>query len=177
MNTKKESDRKDKGIMSLLNSRGMRQGMSFGIVSSVMTVLGITIGVWASAGKRKTIIASIVGLCLSNSLADGLSIFIADRATGNAKTALMSASVTAIVEFILPIMFLIPFLYMDVDKAVVLTSVIALGLVSATGLYVGELNDKSRKGQIEESGLYLGLTFVIMFVTFYGGNIVNKLIK
>ena len=54
--------------MTLIHSKAFKQGISFGVVSSTMTVLGVSLGTWASGGKIAALIATILGLSISNSL-------------------------------------------------------------------------------------------------------------
>jgi VIT1/CCC1 family predicted Fe2+/Mn2+ transporter len=161
---------------SIFQTKAFRQGLSFGVVSSAMTVLGISLGVWSSAGKLRAIVASIIGLSISNSLADAFSIYMSDTATGDSKNALISAAVTAGIEFILPFLFLLPFLTMKLKSAVILNSIIGIALVAGTGLYVAKLNKHSDKRTLEDIMLYVGITVAIMALTYVGGLIVNKLV-
>ena len=64
---------KYKYLFNIFQSKAFRQGISFGLVSSAMTVLGISFGVWSSGQDLQAIIASIIGLSISNSLADSFS--------------------------------------------------------------------------------------------------------
>ena len=69
--------------------------IKFGIVSSVMTVFGLSIGIWTSGqGRIETLIASILGLSINNAAADSFSIYMVDQATSNKSIALQSAFVT-----------------------------------------------------------------------------------
>ena len=67
---------------SLFRTKAFRQGISFGVVSSAMTVLGISLGMWSSAGKLRAIVASIIGLSISNSLADAFSMYMSGHSHG-----------------------------------------------------------------------------------------------
>lgn len=161
---------------SLFQTKAFRQGLSFGVVSSAMTVLGISLGVWSSAGKLRAIVASIIGLSISNSLADAFSIYMSDTATGDSKNALISAGVTAGIEFVLPFLFLLPFLTMKLKNAVILNAIVGVLLVATTGIYVAKLNNRTGEKMIEDVGLYVAITGVIMALTYVGGAIVNKLV-
>ena len=170
------SSHKDKKETSLFQMKAFRQGVSFGVVSSAMTVLGISLGVWSSAGKLRAIVASIIGLSISNSLADAFSMYMSDTATGGSEDALVSAAVTAGVEFIFPFVFLVPFLTMKLKNAVLVNAVIGVTLVAATGIYVAKLNNRGGAEMAGDVALYVAITLAIMGLTYIGGLIVNKLI-
>ena len=72
--------------VDLFQTKAFRQGISFGVVSSAMTVLGISLGVWSLLAKHlRAIVSSVVGLSISNSLADAFSMYMSDTATGQSK--------------------------------------------------------------------------------------------
>ena len=161
---------------SLFRTKAFRQGISFGVVSSAMTVLGISLGMWSSAGKLRAIVASIIGLSISNSLADAFSMYMSDTATGESKNALISAAVTASVEFVLPFVFLVPFLTMKLKHAVVLNAIVGIALVAGTGVYVAKLNKHSGLRMAKDVALYVAITLAIMGLTYIGGLVVKLLV-
>lgn len=166
---------KDK-FNQIIQSKAFRQGISFGVVSSAMTVLGISLGVWSSSGNLKSIIGSIIGLSISNSLADAFSMYMSDRASGQKQNADVSSIVTAIIEFVFPFIFLIPFLVFKLKTAVIINAIIGILLVGSTGFYVSVINKRNQKQTIEDIGLYVLITIIIMTLTYYGGTIVKNLI-
>jgi len=165
----------DHKLSHLFQSKAFRQGISFGVVSSAMTVLGISLGVWSSAGKLKSIVASIIGLSISNSLADAFSMYMSDRASGQTKKADVSSIVTASVEFLFPFLFLIPFLVFKLNTAVIINAIIGIILVATTGYYVSSINKRSEKQTLEDISLYIFITLIIMFLTYLGGILVKTL--
>jgi len=160
----------------LFESKAFRQGISFGVVSSAMTVLGMSFGMWSSSGSLRAIIASIVGLSISNSLADGFSMYMANIARGDAKLeALKSSSVTAVVEMIFPFLFLVPFFIFKMKAAIMFNAVIGMAMVALTGFYVSLLTKDTEKETLENLVLYLAVTMAIMACTYVGGKITAKI--
>ena len=163
------------GLEKLMKSNAFKQGISFGVVSSAMTVLGMSFGMWSSQGTIRNIIASIIGLSISNSLADGFSMYMANVARGDSKMqALQSASVTAVVEGLLPFFFLLPFFYMKTKSAIILNALVGVSLVAITGLYVSRLTKDDEKETIDNSLLYILVTLGIMACTYFGGILATK---
>jgi hypothetical protein len=166
---------KDK-FNQIIQSKAFRQGISFSVVSSAMSVLGISLGVWSSSGNLKSIIGSIIGLSISNSLADAFSMYMSDKASGQKKNADVSSIVTATIEFVFPFIFLIPFLVFKLKTAVIINSIIGILLVGSMGFYLSVINKTNQKQTIEDIGLYILITIIIMTLTYYGGILVKKLI-
>jgi len=164
-------------IDNIFKTSAFRQGISFGIVSSAMTVLGISLGVWSSGENLRAIISSVVGLSISNSLADAFSMYMSDTASGQSKDALTSAIITAIVECILPFIFLIPFLTMTLRNAIIVNAVMGIFLVAITGIYVSKLHNNSDEKMVENVSIYISITIIIMILTYTSGLIINKLLK
>ena len=163
--------------IDIFQTPAFRQGISFGIVSSAMTVLGISLGVWSSGENLRAIISSVVGLSISNSLADAFSMYMSDTASGQSKNALTSAIITAIVECILPFVFLIPFLTMTLKHAIIVNAVMGIFLVAITGIYVSKLHNISDEKMIENVSIYISITVLIIILTYTAGLIINKMIK
>ena len=161
-------------LASLLESKSFRQGVSFGIVSSAMTVLGMSLGMWSSDGRRKAIVAAIIGLAISNSFADGFSMYMGSYARGDSgKQALTTSLLTAGTELFLPFMFLIPLYMFKVRTAIILNGLFGVLLVAGTGLYVSEINKESNVEKISSAVMYIAVTMVIMAAT-YGTGLITK---
>jgi len=160
-------------IHHLLGSKAFRQGVSFGIISSAMTALGISLSQWSSNGQFKAIVASIIGLSISNSLADAFSIYMSDRANGKDKEGLLSGSIVAVIEFIAPYLFLAPFLLFSKTTAVFLNAILGLVLVGVTGFHISKDQGRNEKQIVEDMILYVGVTLTIMIATYYAGKLAS----
>jgi len=160
-------------IHHLLKSKAFRQGVSFGIISSAMTALGISLSQWSSNGQFKAIVASIIGLSISNSLADAFSIYMSDRATGKNREGLLSGSIVAVIEFFAPYLFLVPFLLFSKTTAVVANAILGVVLVGATGFHIAKEQGRNDKQIVEDMVLYVGVTLAIMIATYYAGKVAS----
>lgn len=159
-------------IEKLVESKSFKKGVSFGIVSSAMTVLGMSMGMWSSSGTLRAIIASIIGLSISNSLADGFSMYMSGIASGDSKTqALTTAAITASIEFVLPFIFMAPFVIASQKSAIIFNAILGFVMVGATGWYVSSLNKETHKQKIDSLIEYVLITLAILVSTYYGGRI------
>lgn len=151
--------------MSFMNSKAFKQGISFGVVSSTMTVLGVSVGMWTSGGHISSLIASILGLSISNSLADAFSIYMANTATDDANIALSSALVTGTIEFILPFLFILPLIFCKLKTAILINIIFGFLLVGSMGYYVSILNNLDTDMTIKRIGTYLIVLIGILGLT------------
>ena len=155
-----------------MESKSFKKGVSFGIVSSAMTVLGMSMGMWSSSGTLRAIIASIIGLSISNSLADGFSMYMSGIASGDSKTqALTTAAITASIEFVLPFIFMAPFVIASQKSAIIFNAILGFVMVGSTGWYVSSLNKETHKQKIDSLIEYVLITLAILVSTYYGGRI------
>ena len=161
-------------LTKLLSSKGFTQGISFGIVSSVMTVLGLCFSVWITGGSLKLIVSSLLGLTISNSLADAFSMYMANKATGDDDIALLSASVTGLIEFIVPFVFLIPLFIFKKKTALFLDIAIGTAMIVLVGLSVAKKNETdARIG--EHILVYLLVLYAILGLSASNGLLVNRI--
>ena len=161
--------------MGFFNSKAFKQGLSFGVVSSAMTVLGLSVGMWTSGGNIEVLIASIMGLSISNALADAFSIYMANTATGEEGIAIRSALITGLVEFILPFLFVIPLLFMKLDEAIITNIIMGVVLVGGMGYYVSIINKKQLPEIIKRMVIYLGVLGIIVASTAGSGELTTIL--
>ena len=161
--------------MSLMNSKAFKQGISFGVVSSTMTVLGVSIGMWTSGGQISSLIVSILGLSISNSLADAFSIYMANTATDNTNIALSSALVTGTIEFTLPFLFILPLIFFKLKTAILINIIFGLLLVGTMGYYVSILNKLDTNMMIKQIGIYLLVLIGILGLTSLTGKLSKRM--
>ena len=161
--------------MTLIHSKAFKQGISFGVVSSTMTVLGVSLGTWASGGKIAALIATILGLSISNSFADAFSIYLANTATSDANIALSSALVTGAIELLLPFIFTIPLIFLKLKTAIIVNVILGFLIIAFMGYYVSVLNKLSGDIIIGRIFLYIIVLAGILVTTLYSGKLTLKL--
>ena len=162
-------------IMGLLDSPAFRQGLSFAVVSSSMTVIGLSAGIWLSGGRIETMLAAIIGLAVSNSFADAFSIYMANLATGDVEMALTSALVTGTIELILPFLFILPLLFLDVKRAVLVNIVFGACLVAGMGYYVALLNHLDHIKMLQRVGIYVAVFIITILSAGFSGKFTRLL--
>jgi putative Mn2+ efflux pump MntP len=162
-------------ILSIINSNAFKQGITFGIISSTMTVLGLTVGIWTSGGEIEILIASILGLSISNALADSFSMYMSNKATKNHNKALTTAIITGLVEFLLPVIFTISLLFFKLNEAIKFNIIIGILLISCMGYYVSKLNKEPFNLIIKRTFIYISILFIILVTTSLTGKLTNYL--
>ena len=162
-------------MVKFADSKAFHQGISFGVVSSAMTVLGVSLGMWASGGRIEVLIASIIGLSISNSMADAFSIYMANTATKDGAIAVQSALVTLCIEFLLPFIFVLPVLFLKLGQAILVNIIIGVVLVAYMGYYVSTLNNLDKDATVKRIVEYTGVLAVILICTMLSGKFTSTI--
>lgn len=165
----------NKSSKGFLGSKAFKQGISFGIISSTLTTLGLNVGMWASGGTVDVLIKAILGITVSDALADSFSIYMANKATGDADIALLSAMCVCVVEFILPLVFILPLIFMHLNDAIITNTIIGAVLVGGTGYYVSSMDKKDRNNILGRVMIYLGVLGAVLLLTTGSGELETKL--
>ena len=98
----------------------LQVGFSFGLVSGVITCLGLIVGLAFGTQSRIAVIGGIVTIAIVDALSDALGIHIAEEAEGIHSNAEVwtSTFATFASKFTMSISFLVPVLLLDLEPAV-----------------------------------------------------------
>ena len=86
----------------------IKKGLGFGLTSSVITTLGLMIGLHSSTHSRLVVIGGVLTIAVADSLSDALGIHISEEAeTKNTQKDIWTATIsTLFFKFIFAISFL-----------------------------------------------------------------------
>ena len=164
-----------KKLKQELKTNGFRQGIYFGIIASTLTALGLTISNYSTNASFMIMVATIIGISISNALADAFSIYMADDANKDGSDGLISAAVVFVCELIIPYIFLIPFLFFDNTTAVRISILLGTLTVLLSGYNLSKYNGRKEKEVVIDLFIYFVITMSIVFFTFYGGKLAMAL--
>ena len=112
--------------MDLKSKKILNSAFYFGIMSSIMTIIPFILGIYNDPNiTKKLIIISICSMSISDALADGYGIYLADDInTHPRQTILMAGLITVFVKILLLITYILPFIYFSNIKVAVYVSLI-----------------------------------------------------
>ena len=160
-----------KKLKEALKTNGFRQGIYFGIIASTLTSLGLVISNYSTNAGFMIMVATIIGISISNALADSFSIYMADDANKDDSNGLISAAVVFVCELIIPYIFLIPFLFFDNTIALQISILLGSLTVLLSGYNLSKYNGRKKNEIIKDLFIYLVITITIIFFTFYGAKL------
>ena len=113
----------------------LQVGFSFGLVSGVITTLGLVVGLAFGTHSRLAVIGGILTIAIADSLSDALGIHISEEAEGIHSTSeiWVSTGATLVAKFATSLSFLVPVLLLDLQVAVsvsVAWGILAVALMS-----------------------------------------------
>ena len=139
-------------------------GMSFGLVSGVITSLGLVVGLAVGTQSRIAVIGGIVTIAIADSLSDALGIHISEEAENvhSSMEIWMATGATFITKFAVSSSFLVPVLLLELEAAVWLS--VAWGIASVAGLswYLARKQTTSRTAVLAE---HVGVAVFVVIVS------------
>ncbi len=140
----------------------VKKGLSFGLTSGVITTLGMIVGLNASTNSLLAIIGGIVVIALADSMSDAFGIHMIEEITNakNQKKVWESTWFTLLFKFIFALTFVIPFLFLNLEKAIITCLIYGLLLIGIFSYYIAEsLKINKTKAILEHLGIAI---FVII---------------
>ena len=154
-------------------TKDYRQSFYFSLNSAIITVFGLLVGITRVTNNYNIIIISVLSLAVSDSIADGFSIYISKKAENpndKSNKPLNSLIITTIIKFITIISFLFPFLFsknINYFNNLLWPIIWSLILIVFLDYNLTELRN-------EQKGKYFILQIIIMTVIVFLINIFNK---
>lgn len=115
-------------------AHSIQVGLSFGLVSGVITSLGLVVGLAAGTESRLAVIGGIVTIAIADSFSDALGIHVSEEAENvhTQQEIWMATVATFLAKFLTSGSFLAPILLLELETAVWVS--VAWGLAAVGGL-------------------------------------------
>ena len=150
-----------------------RKGLGFGLTSGVITTLGIIIGLYSSTQSRVAIITGIAIIAVADSLSDALGMHISEESEKNAqqKNVWISTFSTLTSKMFFALTFILPFIFLEMNIAVITSILWGLALISWFSAYIAKKNEK-HKVILE----HLAITILVIVLTHTVGKLASILV-
>ena len=137
-------------------------GETFGAISGSITTIGTIIGLYAGKVDKIPIIIALISVALSDSFSDSLAIYYGSYST---EDALEHGFDTFKSKFLMPMLMVIPFLFLSIKQAVIIDTIIASIVITKT------INNivKTKK----ELVINLTLVLITIFIIFGTGRLIS----
>jgi VIT1/CCC1 family predicted Fe2+/Mn2+ transporter len=142
-----------------------RKGFGFGLTSGVITTLGLIVGLDASTGSRFAVIAGIIAIAIADACSDALGMHISEESTYKRTTAqIWEATLsTFFFKFAFALTFVIPFLLLSLQTALIICIIWGLFLITTYSYYLAKKTKVAPHKVILEHVLIMVLVIVVTY--------------
>ncbi len=144
-------------------------GIHFGLMSGVITTLGLIVGLHAGTRSTLAVIGGIMTIAVADALSDALGIHVSKEAeerhsTRHVWTATLA---TLLTKFTLAATFVAPVLLLPLDTAIIASIIWGLSVVAVLSLMLARARQVAALPVIIE---HTGITLLVVLITHYLGD-------
>lgn len=153
----------------------IRKGLGFGLTSSIITTLGLIVGLYASTASKLMIVGGILIIAIADSLADAMGMHISEESEkqNTTKQVWESTISTFISKFIFAMTFIIPLFIFPSSMAIVFSIFWGLILIALFSLHIANLRNINPTKVILE---HITIAIVVIIATHFIGKLISTLI-
>jgi len=158
--------------------KSYKAGISFGLVSGVLTTLGLLIGLGVSTQSKVAVIGGILTIAIADALSDSFGVHLSQESSGdNTQRQVWEATfATFFSKFFFALTFLIPILIFNISLALIVSVIWGLILISVLSLLISTGEDGNRSGKLPVLAEHLSLFLLIVGLSYLVGFLIEKYI-
>ena len=152
--------------MKNIDTQSMK-GISFGIVSGVITTLGMMVGLDAGTSSKVTVILGVLTIALSDSLSDALGVHVSEESEKSSSKQIWRATfATFCSKLVFGLSFVIPLLLFSLKYAIIISIIYGILLIFGISYLIADKQKTSKRDAIIE---HLSITIVVITLTYLIG--------
>ncbi|MBN1924009.1 MAG: hypothetical protein JW791_04600 [Nanoarchaeota archaeon] len=143
------------------------KGISFGIVSGVITTLGMMVGLDSGTQSKFIVILGVLTIAVSDALSDALGVHVSEESDKESvKNIWRSTISTFLSKFVFASSFIIPLIFFDLRTAIPLSIFYGLVLIASISYIIAKRQKKSAKHAVIE---HLLIAVIVIIITYFVG--------
>lgn len=152
----------------------LKVGFSFGLVSGIITTLGLIVGLHSSTHSRIFIIGGILVIAIADALSDAMGIHISEEAENKHSSGEIWESTlsTFLSKFIFALSFLVPIVLFELNIAIIVCIIWGMILITIFSVYLARSQQRPVFHIVLEHSV---LAIVVIILTHYIGDWVATL--
>ena len=160
----------------VLVKKSYKTGISFGLVSGVLTTLGLLIGLGVGTQSKEVIIGGILTIAVADALSDAFGVHLSQESTGeNSKKQIWESTIsTFLSKFLLSLTFLIPVLVFDIKTARIIDIVWGFVVITLISFLSSILNRVEKKELISAVLEHVLLFIFTVTLSYLIGTFIDK---
>ena len=146
----------------------IRSGISFGLTSSIITTIGLMVGLFSGTHSRLVVVGGILVIAIADSLSDSLAMHISEESTGNEGSRDIWASTLSTfgAKFFFAIIFVVPLLLFELSTAIIVSIALGLFLIAVFSIWIARSQSKN---QAKVAGEHLLIAIVVIVLAYLAG--------
>lgn len=159
-----------------MEEHALWSGLSFGITSAAITTLGLIIGIYAGTHSLAIILSGILTVAIADSFADSLGVHLSQEAVGtnSSKVVWQSTIITFLAKLLFALTFIIPFLFLVIDFAIIICVVWGFILIGSLSYLIAKNTKQKPLKVIAEHYLIM---IVVLLLANLSGKLINNYFK
>jgi vacuolar iron transporter family protein len=155
-------------------NHSLKVGFNFGVTSGIITTLGLIVGLNSATASKLAVIGGIITIAIADACSDALGIHISEEGEGKhtTKEVWTSTLSTFFFKFIIAITFIIPFLFLKLNTAIIIGVIYGLALL---GIFSYLLSKNEKEASWKVVGEHLVIAALVIVVTYFVGEIIANL--
>ena len=151
-------------------------GLSFGLTSATITILGLMIGLEAGTGSRTAVAAGILTIAIADAFSDALGVHLAKESEGNfTKKEIRRATVSTFAyKFIFALTFLIPVVALPAAWSIYAAIAWGALILIALNYYIAKTNNEKPLRVIQG---HLLAAAAVIFLSWGAGTLISQIFK
>ncbi len=151
----------------------IKTGVSFGITSGIITTLGLMVGLNSGTHSQLAVIGGILTIAIADACSDALGIHVSEEAENkhNTREIWESTISTFLAKLIIASSFIIPFLIIDFNTAIIVNGVWGLSLLSLFSYYISRGTNSTPWKVVGE---HLVIAIVVIIMAHYIGTLISS---
>ncbi|MEM7826728.1 MAG: hypothetical protein QXQ40_00710 [Candidatus Aenigmatarchaeota archaeon] len=152
----------------------LRIGFSFGLVSGVITTLGLMVGLHSGTHSKLVVMGGILTIAVADALSDALGIHFSEESENKHTTKEIWESTLSVLffKFIFSLTFIVPILLFQLSTAIVVSAIWGLFLVVIFSFYTAKEQGRKPSRVVME---HLIIALVVIVITHYIGDWISSM--
>lgn len=160
----------------VLVKKSYKTGISFGLVSGVLTTLGLLIGLGVGTQSKEVIIGGILTIAVADALSDAFGVHLSQESSGeNSKKQVWESTISTLLsKFLLALTFLIPVLIFDTKTARIIDIIWGFVVITLISFLSSILNRVEKKELISAVLEHVLLFIFTITLSYLIGTFIDK---
>ena len=150
----------------------LKTGFSFGLMSGIITTLGLMVGLHSGTHSKLIIIGGILTIAIADAFSDALGIHVSEESENKhtAREIWESTCATFIAKFVFAMTFIVPLLLFELNAAVIISIVWGF---SCLGIFSCLMAREQKVKPWKVVGEHILIAFVVIVCTHFVGDFIR----